>query len=385
MSNKEKRLSDLLKQDEFYLADLFKIAFAAARTSKKIVIVLLACIIVLFTLDYTISPIEFESKATVMVEQQSSTNNNSLSSLLGLNNNMASSSGNGDLGPGMYSELFKSQVFLNEIIQTKFPISQDSKDSVTLEQYFSNGENLTFFQKIKNPSTFFSPSETEKESKKTIKEQSQSIITNSDSAFIIKKNINPELIFSNQIPPIVQIDEKKAAVIEIMKKRIRLELKDKNVIVYTKMPTGFLSAIVDKMVLENLLNYITAFKTHKQLTQIEFLERRVIESEEKYKRAQQNFAGYKDNTLGIILQSAQTREQILNNELSIAFNIYNQFAVQFEQAKVDLKKETPYFSILEPITIPGAPIEPSISSYIIKYLALFVSGAFIIVLYKLFF
>ena len=385
MDNKEKRLSDLLKQDEFYLADLFQIAFSSIRKSKKIVIVLLACIIILFTLDYTISPIEFESKATVMVEQQSSTNNNSLSSLLGLSNNMASSNGNGDLGPGMYSELFKSQVFLNEIIQTKFPISQDSKDSVTLEQYFSNGENLTFFQKIKNPSTFFSPSETKKDPKKTIKEQSQSIITNSDSALIIKKNINPELIFSNQIPPIVQIDEKKAAVIGIMKKRIRLELKDKNVIVYTKMPTAFLSAIVDKMVLENLLNYITAFKTHKQLTQIEFLERSVIESEEKYKRAQQNFAGYKDNTLGIILQSAQTREQILNNELSIAFNIYNQFAVQLEQAKVDLKKETPYFSILEPITIPGAPIEPSISSYIIKYLALFVIGAFIIVLYKLFF
>ena len=74
MDNKEKKLSDLLKQDEFYLADLFKIAFAAARKSKKIVIGLLVCAIVLFTLDYTISPLEFESKATVMVEQQNSTN-----------------------------------------------------------------------------------------------------------------------------------------------------------------------------------------------------------------------------------------------------------------------------------------------------------------------
>lgn len=203
MDNKEKRLSNLLKQDEFYLADLFKIAFDAVRKSKKIVIGLLICIILLFTLDYIISPFEFESKATVMVEQQSSTNSNSLSSLLGLSNNMSSSSGNGDLGPGMYSELFKSQVFLNEIIQTKFLISEDSKDSITLEQYFSNGENLSFYQKIKNPSSFFSQSETKKESKKINKDQRQSIITNLDSALIIKKNISPELIFSNQIPPIV--------------------------------------------------------------------------------------------------------------------------------------------------------------------------------------
>jgi hypothetical protein len=378
----EKRLSELIKQDEFYLIDLFQIIATAVKRSKKLIFGILVSTLILFFLDYTISPVEFESKATVMVEQQSSTNNNSLSSILGLSNNLSNSSNNGILGPEMYTELFKSQVFLNEIIQTKFPLNQNSKDSITLEEYFSNGDNLTFYEKIKNPSKFFSPQNTDLKNKVAIKENN---IDTSENSLTIKKNINPELIFSNQIPPIVQIDDKKAAVISIMKKRIKLELKDRNVSVYTKMPNAFQSAIVGKIVLENLLKYVTAFKTHKQLTQIEFLERRVAESEEKYKNAQQNFAGYKDNTLGIILQSAQTREQILNNELSIAFNIYNQFTVQLEQARVELKKETPYFSILEPITIPGASIEPNLITYLIKYLALFVSVTFIVVLYKLFF
>lgn len=378
----EKRLSELIKQDEFYLIDLFQIIATAVKRSKKLIFGILVSTLILFFLDYTISPIEFESKAAVMVEQQSSTNNNSLSSILGLSNNLSNSSNNGILGPEMYTELFKSQVFLNEIIQTKFPLNQNSKDSITLEEYFSNGDNLTFYEKIKNPSKFFSPQNTDLKNKVAIKENN---IDTSENSLTIKKNINPELIFSNQIPPIVQIDDKKAAVISIMKKRIKLELKDRNVSVYTKMPNAFQSAIVGKIVLENLLKYVTAFKTHKQLTQIEFLERRVAESEEKYKNAQQNFAGYKDNTLGIILQSAQTREQILNNELSIAFNIYNQFTVQLEQARVELKKETPYFSILEPITIPGASIEPNLITYLIKYLALFVSVTFIVVLYKLFF
>jgi hypothetical protein len=378
----EKRLSELIKQDEFYLIDLFQIIVTAVKRSKKLIFGILVSTLILFFLDYTISPIEFESKAAVMVEQQSSTNNNSLSSILGLSNNLSNSSNNGILGPEMYTELFKSQVFLNEIIQTKFPLNQNSKDSITLEEYFSNGDNLTFYEKIKNPSKFFSPQNTDLKNKVAIKENN---IDTSENSLTIKKNINPELIFSNQIPPIVQIDDKKAAVISIMKKRIKLELKDRNVSVYTKMPNAFQSAIVGKIVLENLLKYVTAFKTHKQLTQIEFLERRVAESEEKYKNAQQNFAGYKDNTLGIILQSAQTREQILNNELSIAFNIYNQFTVQLEQARVELKKETPYFSILEPITIPGASIEPNLITYLIKYLALFVSVTFIVVLYKLFF
>ena len=150
MDNREKKLSDLLKQDEFYLTDLFKIVFLAIKKSKKIIILLFLSIIILFTLDFIFAPIEFESKATVMVEQQSSTNNSSLSSLLGLSNNSNNLNNNSSiLGPEMYTELFKSQVFLNEIIQSKIPISQESKDSISLEEFFSNGERLSFYQKIK--------------------------------------------------------------------------------------------------------------------------------------------------------------------------------------------------------------------------------------------
>ena len=132
-----------------------------------------------------------------------------------------------------------------------------------------------------------------------------------------------KLIFSNQIPPIVQIDNKKAAAIAIIKSRIKLEIKDKNVTVFTKMPNAFQSAVLAKVVLENLLKYITAFKTHRQLSQIEFLEKRVNDSEDRYKQAQQNFARYKDNALGIIFQSAQTKEQILNNELALEYLIHD--------------------------------------------------------------
>ena len=385
MDNKEKKLFHLLKEDEFYLSDLFKIFFTALKKSKKIILMVFISIIVLFTLDYTIAPVEFESKATVMIEQQSSTNNSSLSNLLGLSNNTNSLSNNSSiLGPEMYTELFKSQVFLNEIIQSKIPVSLESKDSISLEEFFSNGEVLSFYQKIKNPKELFNNNNPYTFKPKT-KIKSNLSTSNLEDSVIVKKNINPELIFSNQIPPIVQIDNKKAVVIAIMQKRIRLEIKDKNVTVYTKMPNAFQSAVVGKAVLENLLRYITAFKTHRQLTQIEFLEKRVFDSENRYKKALQNIAGYKDNTLGIILQSAQTREQILNNELTIAFNIYNQFSVQLEQAKVDLKKETPYFSILEPISIPGSQLEPRLSTFFIKYLVVFIGVTFLIVLYKLFF
>ena len=155
MQNTEKKLSDLLKQDEFYLADLFKLINITIRRYKKIIFSIFILFTILFICDYNLSPVEYESKATVMVEQQVSASNNSLTSLLGLSNSSSNSSNSGILAPEMYTELFKSQVFLNEIIQSKIPISQESKDSISLEEFFSNGEILTFYQKLRKPTEFF--------------------------------------------------------------------------------------------------------------------------------------------------------------------------------------------------------------------------------------
>jgi uncharacterized protein involved in exopolysaccharide biosynthesis len=132
-------------------------------------------------------------------------------------------------------------------------------------------------------------------------------------------------------------------------------------------------------VLEKLINYITLYKTNKIQTNLIYLEKRYAESEIKYKIAQQNLASFKDRNLGLIFQSNQAAEQTLNNELNVAFNIFNQFSIQLEQARVDLKKETPMFTILEPISIQNTPSEPTLTTLLIKY---FLGGiaSFIVVL-----
>jgi hypothetical protein len=379
MATQEKKLIDLFKADEFSLLDLYKILSEIIKKTKKNIFLVLLLLFTLLILDYQFAPIEFESKAAVIIDQTTTTNvNGNLNSMLGLPTNNNSLSTNGTLSSDMYQDLFKSQVFFNELIQIKFPISQNSKDSITLEQYFYNGEQLSFYKKLKHPLSFFKQNNIVT-SNLILKNEMQ------DSASTVKNNLTPDLIISNQIPPIVQIDNNKAAVIGIMKSRIKLEVKDRNLTVTTKMPNPFQSAIVGKIALENLLKFITAFKTHKQISQISYLQERVVESQERYKIAQKRFGGYKDNSLGIIIQSAQTNEQVLNNELSIAFNIYNQFSVQLEQAKIELKKETPYFSILETISIPNTAIEPSITYFLIKYLLIFILISLSIIVYKLFF
>jgi hypothetical protein len=377
MAIQEKKLVDLFKADEFSILELYQILLGALKKTKKVILIASVILSIFLILDYNFAPIEYESKAAVIIDQTTTTNvNSNLNSLLGLPTDNNGLSTNGTLSSDMYQDLFKSQVFFNELIQIKFPISQNSKDSITLEQYFYNGEKLSFYKKLKHPSSFFKQNNIVT-SNLILKNQIQ------DNVSIVTNNLTPDLIISNQIPPIVQIDNNKAAVIGIMKSRIKLEIKDRNLTVLTKMPNSFQSAIVGKIALENLLKFITAFKTHKQISQISYLQERVIESEERYKIAQKRFAGYKDNSLGIIIQSAQTNEQVLNNELSVAFNIYNQFSVQLEQAKIELKKETPYFSILEPISIPVISSEPQFATLLLKYLSVFFAVTIILIIYKI--
>jgi hypothetical protein len=191
------------------------------------------------------------------------------------------------------------------------------------------------------------------------------------------------MFFSNKVPPIVQLEGQRSMVITILRPRIKVKVADGEVTVSVKMPDSYLAAAVNKILLEQLINYVTAFKTMKQRTSIDFLQRRFAESKGAYMAEQQSLAGLKDNSLGVIFQSAQTRQQVLENELTIAFNVYNQFAVQLEAAKIELKKETPLFRVLEPISLPSPQVEPSFSSTIIKYILFAIVLSFLMVGYRL--
>jgi diacylglycerol kinase family enzyme len=150
------------------------------------------------------------------------------------------------------------------------------------------------------------------------------------------------------------------------------------------MPDKFTSAIVAKFVVEKIINYVTVYKTIKQKRNVIFLESKVKEAELIYKNAQNKQADYKDNSLGVILIKAQTNEQILNNQMTIAFNIYSQLFMQLEQAKVDLNQETPIFSSIEAIGIPSIKSDPAFLKIFLKNIFLMIIISFFVLFINLF-
>jgi hypothetical protein len=123
-------------------------------------------------------------------------------------------------------------------------------------------------------------------------------------------------------------------------------------------------------VLENLVFILKKFKIQRQLNQIQYLERKVIEAKKNYLLTQKKLASNKDQSLGLIFESSNISEQNLTNDNSIAFNIYNQAALQLEQSKSNLKIETPVFTTLDQIQLPKEPFSPNFFKLLIFYLGL---------------
>ncbi|MDZ7692664.1 MAG: hypothetical protein U5K69_16310 [Balneolaceae bacterium] len=85
---------------------------------------------------------------------------------------------------------------------------------------------------------------------------------------------------------------------------------------------------------------------------LEFAEQQMERAEQRFQEIQTKLAEFRDSNVNLATARAQTREQQLQSEYDLAFNVYNSLAQQVEQARMRVQEQTPVVSILQPIQIP---------------------------------
>lgn len=372
MNNKEKQLSELLKQDEFSIYDFIIIIKSLIFKSQKILLYIFSLFFLISIIGFNIQEKLYESKASVLINQSSSNKTNSgISSLLGIAS--VDIPKTNIFGPEMFKEIVQSKAFLNNLVESQIPIEKSGRNKATVEHYLLTSKKSTIREKVIN---IFK----ERDNKKINLRLSSNL---NDTNNYIKKSVTPELIFSNKVPPIVELDFTRNESINEIKNKIKIENKGNTTTVTVTINDPFISAVLSKLVLETLIDYITLYKTTKERDNIKYLQERLSDSEKNYQDALMKFANYKDQNYGIIFQSWQTKEQVYSNDINLKFTLYNQFKTQLEQAKIDLNKETPIFTVLDTISIPTETSNQNYLLYSIKYLALAFVSSLIILLYKL--
>lgn len=321
--------------DEIDLIALAKTLWNGRKTVIRttLIFMVLGLFIAIFSAkEYTAS--------TTMVPQSADSGSKLGGSLGGLaamaGINLGSMGGGSDIPPTLYPKVINSIPFQKELMQTPLSI-EGEKEQVTFARYYEEIHSSGLLGTIKKytiglPGIIL----------KTIRGTSP--VTNDQST-------NDGLLSINQ-------EEKK--LIEILSAQLSLEVNDKDgyVSLSARMPEAKAAAQLAQKAQELLQQAITAFKIQKAQDQLAFVEQRYAEKQKEFETAQNNLAQFRDRNRNVSTALAQTEQERLQAEYNLVYGVYSELAKQLETQKIQVKEDTPVFTVIEPVAVPIEKSKP---------------------------
>ena len=180
-----------------------------------------------------------------------------------------------------------------------------------------------------------------------------------------------------------QISEDDRKLFEALNTKLILSLNEKEGFVTLEFSDEdkFVAAQVAERAKELLQERIIAFKNQSARELLDFTTKQYQENKMSYETLQDSIAIFKDQNLNISSSLYQNRLDRLERELNIASSVVEQLASQVEQAKLQVNKDTPVFTIIEPVTIPFERSAPKRSLIVViwTFLGVVLSTGFVLV------
>ena len=130
------------------------------------------------------------------------------------------------------------------------------------------------------------------------------------------------------------------------------------------------AARITEEVIARLKTYVTNYRTEKSRTDLAYYENLYTEAKNSYFTAQQRYANYVDRNQGVILQRVKTEQERLQNEMNLAYQLYNSCAQQLQAARAKVQMETPVFTVINPPQVPLKRSAPSKVTILVAFVFL---------------
>lgn len=158
-----------------------------------------------------------------------------------------------------------------------------------------------------------------------------------------------------------RLTEEEDEVVQSLQERVTAIVDKKTTVVSLSvtMQDPLIAATLTDTVMRNLQDHITRYRTEKARVDLEFTQRLYDEAQQKYYDAQSRYARYTDENQNLSRKSFRTETERLQNEMNLAFNLYNQTAQQLQLAKAKVQELTPVYAVVQAATVPLEPSKPS--------------------------
>ena len=307
--------------------------------------------------------ISIPKKYTVKVTLSPEMGNNKGSGLSGLaasflGDGVAMGDGTDALNVSLSADIVSSTPFLLELSTMNIPVSKDK--NMTLDSYLDEESSPWWSYVIGLPSM---------------------AIGGVKSLFISEED---EFMSSDEASHgTIELSKKESVRIETLKRKIAASVDKKTTMttVAVTFQNPKVAAVVADSVVGKLQEYIINYRTSKAKEDCVYLERLFKERQQEYYAAQQKYADYMDSHDDIILQSVRAEQERLQNDMSLAYQVYSQVASQLQVARAKVQEEKPVFAVVEPAVVPLNPSGTSKKIYVLAFIFLSVC---IVIFWKLF-
>ena len=182
-----------------------------------------------------------------------------------------------------------------------------------------------------------------------------------------------ESIFSDKASQgTIELSKKESQKIESLKKKIvaSVDKKTSMTSVTATFQDSKVAAVVADSVVKKLQEYIIDYRTSKSKEDCLYLEKLFKERQQEYYEAQRKYADYMDSHDNIILQSVRTEQERLQNDMSLAYQVYSQVTSQLQVSRAKVQEEKPVFAVVEPAVVPLYPSGTSRKVYVLVFVFL---------------
>ncbi|WP_302430537.1 chain-length determining protein [Phocaeicola coprophilus] len=174
----------------------------------------------------------------------------------------------------------------------------------------------------------------------------------------------------------IELSEKEAGKLKSLRQSVLANVEKKTSIttLTVTLQDPKVTATVADSVVSKLQQYITAYRTRKAKEDCRYLEQLYRERQAEYYEAQQRYAKYVDANSNVVFQSTLAERERLQNDMSLAYQVYSQVAQQLQVARAKVQEEKPVFAVVEPAVVPREPSGTSRKVIVLGLVFLAVAG-----------
>jgi len=318
-----------VEEDEIDLIQLVKELW----NGRKLVIKTTLTFMVIGLLIALLSPKQFSVTSIVVPQSGSGSSKlgglSSLAAMAGFNLNMNSSGA--ELSPMIYPQIVQSIPFKQALMKTKLD-----------------------FKGIDHPVTYYDYYT------RYAKRSALSYITGFPGMILKALRGKTTASAEKDTAHLIQLSPKERSLANGLTNTVYANVDSKNgyISLTAIMPEALPAAELGQKAQELLQQFITEIKIKKAQAQLDFIQGRYEVKKKEFDQAQIALARFRDQNKNISTAMARSQEERLSSNYQLIYGVYSELAKQLENARIQVKDDSPVFSIIEPVTIPNARFKP---------------------------